>query len=442
MTKTDAAERCTETEGSRRFARPIGRRAVLTGGVVLGLGSLAGAFLGHSARHSSPRTLSSPPRRATQTPIQEDALAVRLSWPQGLAVSPTGAIYLADGGNPSVRHLAPTGRMTTVAGVSIPGYSGDGGLASDADVQGYSAVARALNGSLYIADTGHHCIWRVTPEGVITTVAGTGVRGYAGDGGPATQARLARPQGLALGPHGTLFIADTNNDRVRRVDAAGVITTVAGTRSTEAGDLSPTGHPDERYGNFGMVRFGGDGGPATEARLHLPSDVAVGADGAIYIADTYNDRIRRFDHAGMITTVAGGGVPDHPGDGGPATHAWLDMPYGVAVSRDGMLVIADSGHHRIRMVDHAGRMTTVAGTGVPGFGGDGGPALSAYLNAPWRVALAADGMLVIADSGNHRLRRVDGQGRITTIAGSGAQAQPTAVPSVPRYGSPPEYVTK
>ena len=269
--------------------------------------------------------------------------------------------------------------------------------ALEASLNYVSAVAADRSGNLYIADTGDHRIRRVDAAGTITTVAGTGTEGFSGDGGPATNAQLAWPRGVTVDALGRLYIGDASNHRIRRVDAAGTITTVAGA---------------------GAPGFGGDGGPAPSARLYGPWGVAVDASGNLYIADRSNHRIRRVDLAGTITTVAGTGTEGFSGDGGPATNAQLAWPRGVTVDASGNLYIADRSNHRIRRVDLAGTITTVAGTGTPGLAGDGGPAPSARLNSPSGVAVNRSGSLYISDFGNHRIRRVDAVGTITTVAGA------------------------
>jgi RHS repeat-associated protein len=309
---------------------------------------------------------------------------------------PVGKIlYLGDG---TRRNIQDTGNIiNTVAGNGVLGYSGDGGFAAQARLYQPRGVAVAADGSLYIADTANYRIRRVSPDGIITTTAGNGVLGYSGDGGPATQARLNAPSSVAVAADGSLYIADEVNHRVRRVSPDGIITTVAG------------------IGAFG---YDGDGGPATQARLNLPRGVAVAADGSVYIADFGNHRIRRVGTAGMITTVAGNGTQGSGGDGGPATQASLSAT-GVAVAADGSVYIADYGNHRIRRVGTDGIITTVAGNGLTGYGGDGGTATQARLDNPWGVAVGADGSLYIADQRNHRVRHVGPDGIITTVAGNG-----------------------
>ena len=204
-----------------------------------------------------------------------------------------------------------------------------------------------------------------------------------GDNGPATDARLATPTGVAVDGAGNLYIADSRNHRIRKVDSSGTITTIAGT---------------------GELGFGGDGGPATDARLAFPTDVAVDGAGNLHIADSRNHRIRKVDSSGTITTIAGTGELGFGGDGGPATDARLAFPTDVAVNGAGNLYIADSRNHRIRKVDSSGTITTIAGSGEPGFSGDGGPATDARLARPNGVAVDDAGNVYIADTDNHRIR--------------------------------------
>ena len=327
------------------------------------------------------------------------ATAAQLGSPIGVAVDRWGNVYIADEESHRVRKVVPTGVITTVAGMDRSGSGGDGGPAADAQLNRPSGVAVDTAGNLFIADTWNDRVRKVDPFGVITTVAGTGRSGSGGDGGPATDAQLDNPSGVAVDAAGNLFIADTWNDRVRKVDPFGVITTVAGT---------------------GRSGFGGDGGPATDAQLDNPSGVAVDAAGNLFIADRRNHRVRRVDRSGVITTVAGTGRFGSGGDSGPATSAPLAYPSGVAVDGAGNLLIAESPNDRVRRVDRSGVITTVAGTGRSGSGGDGGPAASAQLNEPHGVAVDGLGNLYIADRDNHRVRKVDASGVITTVAGTDA----------------------
>ena len=287
---------------------------------------------------------------------------------------------------------AATNNIFTVAGTTF-GLSGDGGPATAAQLNQPEGVAVTADGGFLIGDTSNHRIRRVSPAGTITTVAGT-TQGLSGDGGPATAAQLTFPSGVAVTADGGFLIADSGTHRVRRVSPAGTITTVAGTTQGSSGD----------------------GGPATAAQLTFPSGVAVTADGGFLIADSGNHRMRRVSPTGTITTVAGttGGLS---GDDGPATAAQLDTPRGVAVTADGGFLIADSGNHRVRRVSPTGTITTVAGT-TRGLSGDGGPATAAQLNFAFGVAVTADGGFLIADTLNHRMRRVSPAGTITTVAGT------------------------
>jgi DNA-binding beta-propeller fold protein YncE len=283
--------------------------------------------------------------------------------------------------------------IRTVAGSGTSGFCGDGGPATDACLSFPIGEAVDATGNLVIADFGNSRVRSVDAvTGIITTVAGSATSGFCGDGGAATSACLSGPTGVAVNPTtGNLAIADFGNSRIRSVDAiTGIITTVAGSATSG---------------------FCGDGGAATSACLNGPEEVAVDATGNVFIADRFNHRIRRVDAAtGVITTVAGGGTPTPGfcGDGGAATSACLNESLWVAVDATGNLSIADRVNHRIRSVDAAtGIITTVAGKGVAGFCGDGGPATSACLTNPSGVAVdPVSGSLLIGDTDNHRVRRV------------------------------------
>jgi sugar lactone lactonase YvrE len=264
-----------------------------------------------------------------------------------------------------------------------------------------SAIAYDAAGNLYIAETGSHVVRKVDTAGNITTVAGTGTQGFGGDNGPGTAALLDSPQGLLLAGN-SLYIADTHNQRIRRLDLdSGTITTIAGT----------------------TAGFSGDNGPATAAKLNLPTALATDGGNHLYIADTQNHRIRRLDlTTGTIATVAGNGTQGFSGDGGLAIHASIDSPAGLAVDADQNLYLADTHNHRVRKITAAtGTITTIAGA-TAGFGGDNGPASAASLALPHGLSIDAAGNVYIADTANHRIRRIDAAtGTITTIAGNGTQ---------------------
>ena len=323
------------------------------------------------------------------------ASQARFHEPFGVAVDVAGNLYIADSGNHRIRKVDATGTITTIAGRT---FSGDGGPASQAQLSEPEGVAADRAGNLYISDSNNHRIRKVDFAGTITTIAGTRESGFSGDGGPASQAQLGYPRGVAVDGLGNLYIGDRNNQRIRKVDLTGTITTIAGT------------------GEYG---FGGDGGPASQARFREPFGVAVDGLGNLYIGDRNNQRIRKVDLTGTITTIAGTGERGFGGDGGPASQAQLSEPEGVAVDEAGNLYIADSFNDRIRKVDATGTITTIAGTGEYGFGGDGGPASQAQFRHPTGVAVDGLGNLYIVDGFNNRIRKVDATGTITTIAGSG-----------------------
>ncbi|MGH2768211.1 MAG: hypothetical protein ACRDIF_04545, partial [Actinomycetota bacterium] len=284
----------------------------------------------------------------------------------GLAVALAAGRYSRAGGLWGLVET-PMGQLQTV---EVLGQRGRRALAGLALALATAAIAAPAFGA----------------SGFISTVAGTGSSGYSGDGGPAASARMKGPRTLAVDSEGNIFIADTMNHRIRKVDSSGIITTVAGT---------------------GSAGYSGDGGPATKARLYWPHDVAVDASGNLYIADSANQVIRKVDPSGIITTVAGTGSAGYSGDGGPATGAKLNEPRGGAVDAAGNIYISDRRNHRIRKVDSSGIITTVAGTGSAGYGGDGGPATAAKLDGARGVGLDGSGNIYIADTGNHRIRRVE-----------------------------------
>lgn len=261
-----------------------------------------------------------------------------------------------------------------------------------------SALAYDAAGDLFIADANRHQVLEATLGGSLVLVAGTGVQGFSGDGGAATGAELNGPQGLAFGADGTLYIADTGNARVRAV-RAGVITTFAGN---------------------GLSTFGGDGGSALTASFRAPGSLAVDATGALLVCDAMDHRVRRIS-GGMVSTLAGDGIQGFAGDGGAASAAELDSPGGLAVAGDGRVFIADTHNQRVRVVGTDGTITTFAGTGQRGFAGDGWPAGSSQFSAPRGLAAGPDGSLLIADSGNQRVRQISAAGVITTVAGSGVE---------------------
>jgi sugar lactone lactonase YvrE len=285
------------------------------------------------------------------------ATAAQLKIPSGIAVDSTGNLYIVDTRNQRIRKVTSAGIITTVAGNGTQGFSGDRGPATAAQLKNPYGVAVDSEGSLYFADTFNNRIRKVLTSGIIITVAGNGTQGCSGDEGPATAAQLSRPFGIAVDSAGNLYIADRENDRIREVSKAGIITTVAG--------IGPNGGQLYR-----VNRFSGDEGLATAAHLSRPNDVAVDSAGNLFIADTGNNRIRKVTSAGIITTVAGNGDFDSSGDGGQATAAQVKNPMSVAVDSVGSLYILDA--YRIRKVLTSGIIITVAGNGTNGSSGRGG----------------------------------------------------------------------
>lgn len=316
------------------------------------------------------------------------ALNSLLSQPESVTVDGAGNLYIADTANDCIRRIdVTTGILTTVAGTpGQQGYGGDNGPATAAKLNQPAAVLADAYGHLYIADTGNSVIRKITiATGIISTVAGNRTAGYSGDAGLATQAELNLPTALAVNASGNLFIADTANNRVRRVDSiTGIITLFAGD---------------------GSAAYNGDGIPATLASLSAPQGIAIDSSGYVYISDTGHSLVRKIV-SGNIQIVAGmAGTAGYSGDGGSAISAALDLPTGLALTGNGNLYISDSGNARIRGVS-AGTITTLAGNGTAGLLGDGEPASTAEINAPGGLALDPDGNLYLADSGNNQVRLI------------------------------------
>ncbi len=371
----------------------FGRLAVI---VTAGL-MAQGSFAQTPAQISALAKLGSiRPRLTPQSGIE--ATTTQLALPAGIAFDATGNLYIADLNDNIIRRVDVAGIITTVAGDGDQGFAGDGGAPTDAQLDSPAGVAVDASGNLFIADTHNQRIRRVA-GGNITTIAGTGVAGFSGDGGAAASAMLNQPTALAVGPDGSLYVADTDNHRIRKI--------VFGSNSTTITTVAGNG---EQF-------FSGDGAAATLAGLDSPNGVAVDAAGSIYIGDTHNQRVRVIDAAGLISTLAGNGNKTYSGDGAAAIDASLARPRGLSVDAIGNIYVADSDNNRIRLIAKTGIIATLAGNGSQGFTGDGGSAVNATLDTPRATAVAATGVVALSDTNNQRVREVSADGSINTIAG-------------------------
>jgi sugar lactone lactonase YvrE len=309
----------------------------------------------------------------------------------GVGADAAGDVFVEDLGDGRIRKAGTNGLITTYAGTGVFGYNGDGIAATNAELYYPEGLAADKAGNLYIADDLNNRIRKINTNGIISTMAGTGTSGFSGDGGPAASALLSGPTGVALDSAGNLYIADAGNQRIRRIDTNVIITTVAG-----------NGAP----GPYLNGTFSGDGGQATNAGLSNPSSVTVDAVGNLFIADTFNRRVRRVGTNGIINTYAGNGTYGVTGDGGLATNAEFKTIGGLAVDSGGNLFIADSLGDRIREVGTNGIITTFAGNGTTAFSGDGGAATNAGISGPYGIAFDPFGNLLVTDPGNQRVRKV------------------------------------
>ncbi len=318
--------------------------------------------------------------------------------PSCLATDGAGNLYICDTFNSRLRRVNSAGIITTVAGNGSYKFSGDGGSARSANLSNPHGVIKDTAGNLYVVDTINNRIRKIATDGTISTIAGTGFYGYAGDGGPAIAARMALPTAIAFDRQGNLLVADFFNHAIRSISPSGVITTLAGAPSRQG--------------------LAGDGGPAVNASLNFPIGVSADGGGNVYIADANNHRIRKVNAAGIITTVAGS-TPGFSGDGGPATSASLQGPQSAIADAAGNLYIGDTFNQRIRKVTAAGIISTIGGTGANAFSGDGGPAVAAAFSLPTQLQFDSAGNLYVLDFGPSRIRVIAANGIVTTVAGGG-----------------------
>jgi sugar lactone lactonase YvrE len=315
----------------------------------------------------------------------DSATNATINFAYGTAFDTIGNLYVADSFDNRIRKVDINGVITTVAGNGVRAYSGDGGAATNASLKQPMGVAVDFLGNIFIADSWNYRIRKVDTNGIITTIAGNGTAGYSGDGLLATNAKISNVWGLSVDQNGNLYITDSGNSRIRKVGPDGIISTLAGN---------------------GAPGFSGDGGAATNAELFLPSAAALDSVGNLYIADSQNNRIRKLDTNNYISTVAGNGSRNFSGDGGAATNAGLSTPYSVVVDSIGNLFITDTYNARVRKVSTNGIMSTVAGNGVPGFSGDGGPGNNASLSATYGASVDTSGNVFFSDLYNGRIRKV------------------------------------
>ena len=344
------------------------------------------------------------PRKATTSDVVVVNNQINGSYGSGWSVSAVKRIFKTPGrkelllvdGNGVAIPFEPDGELWDIAGDGKAKTSGDGGNALDASVNEPTGLAMDSSGNLYVVEHEGNVVRKIDIDGIITTVAGSGSSGYLGDGEKATSARLQSPTDVDVDSAGNLYIADDLNSVIRKVDKTGIITTFAGN---------------------GKFEYSGDGGMATDAGLKRPSSVTIDNNGNFYIADSAAHVVRKISATGIISTFAGNGVSGNSGDLGKATDAMLTSPHDVAIDSEGNVYIADAGAHVIRKVDPTGIITTFAGTGKPGFSGDGEVATKAEFNGPRDIEIDADDELYITDTFNDRIRKINTDGVVTTIAG-------------------------
>lgn len=313
------------------------------------------------------------------------ATSATLNQPYGVAADGAGNLYIGDQQNHRVRKVWWDGHITTLAGNGTATYNGDGIQATAASLKYPYAVLPDAAGNVYVADCNNLRIRKISTTGIITTVAGNGTDAFAGDNGQAVNASISYPHGIALDAAGNLYIADCFNHRVRKVSTGGVITTIAGN---------------------GATGFSGDGGQAVNASLYYPTSIAFDSAGNCFISDCFNGRIRKVAPSGIISTIAGNGATSYSGDGGQATSAGIYHPYGIAFDASDNLIISDSLNNRIRRVSSNGIISTIAGNGATGFGGNGGRATSASMNNNRAISLDPAGNIYVADFLNHCIRKL------------------------------------
>jgi len=408
---TDFRERLQDLAGEmpalhapRNLETRVRRReiGVVATGVVGALAIVLIAFAGaRTLDQTKPVTPATPqpfPFPIAQAPVKATSKQAYLQAPEGLMVDPSGNLFISEWYGNKIDVMRPDGSLATIAGKGAPGYSGDGAAINET-IDSPTAMAMEADRSLLFVDNGNNCIRHIDTSGMMTTVAGMcGVHGNSGEGGPATEAKLARPLGLVLDGSGGFYFSGNDKGLVQHVDSNNIISTIAG-----AGTVSP-------------LRIGPEGVPATSLDLARPSYVLL-VDGNLYVTDLKLSIIVKIDlSSGIATVIAGTGKQGYSGDDGPATQAELDFPAGLAMDPEGNLYVADSFNNVVREISPNGIITTFAGTGVDGNSGNGVPATRARLSAPAGLTFA-NGNLYIADQQNDLVRKVNSDGIISTVAG-------------------------
>lgn len=309
----------------------------------------------------------------------------QFNHPWGLAFDRAGNMFIADHVNSEIRKISTAGAISTYAGTTVTGHTGDSSAATAAALNRPASIVTDAAGNLYIADGQGNCIRKISASGIIYTIAGNDTAGYTGDGGPATAATFNDPTGIAMDASGNLYIADSGNNVIRKISSSGIISTFAGT---------------------GTRGYTGDGGPASAATFSGPLGVAIDGAGNIYVADNLNNVVRKINTAQTISTFAGNGTEGYTGDGGPATAAQLNTPNSMVFDASGAMLLSDQGNNAVRKIGPAGIITTIAGNGIAGYSGDGGPATSANLFKPMGLATDTAKNIYIADYINNVIRVV------------------------------------
>jgi len=314
------------------------------------------------------------------------AISAKLNRPTAVAVDKTGNVFIVERDNNIIRKVDTSGIITLVAGTGATGYTGDGGQATSATLKSPCSLFIDSSNNIYVAEFYNHVIRKIDANGIISTIAGNGTPGYSGDSALAINSKISMPTGITHDQQGNIYFTEFGNNVVRKIDTNGIITTIAGN------------------GTYG---YSGDGGVATSAKLGSPFSVAVDLQNNVYISDYANSRIRKVDTSGIISTIAGiGSGGGYSGDGGQESAANLNWQVGITVDTHHNLYIADMRNNRIRKIDSAGVIITIVGTGIQGYYGDGGPALYAELNYPEGVTIDDIGNLYIVDTDNDRVRKI------------------------------------